>query len=184
VLTGSASASEPATQCPQLHLTALAEGVKSAATIRCRLAAIVDARAKAGVGVRRHGKDRSRGRLGIVRPKETAQRQKAALNRRGKGRRSASPRHPNATIDPVRALERWLEAAAITTGPVFRSLSLRGELQATRLDGRDVARILQRAARRVGVSGDLAAHSLRAGFITAAAEGGGRDRPDRRGQPS
>ena len=97
---------------------------------------------------------------------------RSKTDQEGQGAEIGLPRHPDATIDPVRALEYWLEAAVITTRPVFRSLSLRGELQATRLDGRDVARILQRAARRVGVCSDLAAHSLRAGFITAAAKAG------------
>src|SRR5579875_1090135 len=96
----------------------------------------------------------------------------STTDQEGQGAEIGLPRHPDATIEPVRAREYWLEAAVITTRPVFRSLSLRGELQATRLDGRDVARILQRAARRVGVCSDLAAHSLRAGFITAAAKAG------------
>lgn len=82
------------------------------------------------------------------------------------------PQHPDSTIDPVRALHAWLHAAAITGGPVFLSFSMRGELQAQRIGGRDVARILQRVAKHACIEGDLAGHSLRAGFVTAAAKAG------------
>ena len=82
------------------------------------------------------------------------------------------PQHPDPAIDPVRALRSWLDAAGIISGPVFRSFSMRGELQDRRIDGRDVARILQRAAKDAGIDGDIGGHSLRAGFVTAAAKAG------------
>jgi integrase len=43
-----------------------------------------------------------------------------------------------------------------------------GELHATRSLGRDVARLVQRLVGKAGLEGDFAAHSLRAGFVTAA----------------
>ncbi len=82
------------------------------------------------------------------------------------------PQHPDQAIDPVRALRSWLDAAGIISGPIFRSFSLHGALQERRIGGRDVARILQRAAKDAGIAGDIGGHSLRAGFVTAAAKAG------------
>ncbi len=62
-----------------------------------------------------------------------------------------------------------LRAAEISEGPVFRTFALpRGRrdyadrLQEQRIDGRDVARIVQRAITLAGLDGDFAAHSLQA----------------------
>jgi integrase len=71
------------------------------------------------------------------------------------------------------AVRVWLDAAAIQYGAVFRSFSLRhgarpSMLQDRRLTGGDVARIVQRYTQ--GLAGDFAAHSLRAGFVTSAAQ--------------
>ena len=75
-----------------------------------------------------------------------------------------------ASTCPVTALLDWVKAAAITTGPLFRTFTLHGQLQENRIDGRDVARIVQRAAKKAGIKADLSGHSLRAGFVTSAAK--------------
>lgn len=80
------------------------------------------------------------------------------------------PSHPDQAIDAVRALRAYLEAADITTGPVFRTFDFAGKLQANRIDGRDVARIVQSAAKGAGLTGNMGGHSLRAGFVTSAAQ--------------
>lgn len=80
------------------------------------------------------------------------------------------PSHPDATIDAVAAVRGYLDAAGISSGAVFRTFSLAGALQANRIDGRDVARIVQRAAKGARLGGDMAGHSLRAGFVTSAAK--------------
>lgn len=49
---------------------------------------------------------------------------------------------------------------------------MRGELQSNRIDGRDVARLVQRLAGPARLDGDFAAHSLRTGFVTSEAERG------------
>jgi len=64
----------------------------------------------------------------------------------------------------------YVEAADITTGPVFRTFDFAGKLQANRIDGRDVARIVQSAAKGAGLTGNMGGHSLRAGFVTSAAQ--------------
>jgi integrase len=73
---------------------------------------------------------------------------------------------------PVDALRAWLDAAGITSGSVFRSVSRWGRVGEA-LDGRHVAEVVKRAARRVGLDPrELGGHSLRAGFATTAASVG------------
>jgi len=72
---------------------------------------------------------------------------------------------------PVRAMRAWLAASGIASGCVFQGVTRRGKLSGKRLDGRDVARIVQRAARRAGITLDrISGHSLRAGLGTTAAK--------------
>ena len=74
---------------------------------------------------------------------------------------------------PVAALKAWLEAAAITEGPVFRPIAKGGRIQATRLTGGSVATIVKAHAERAGLDPKLfAGHSLRSGFLTSAAARG------------
>jgi site-specific recombinase XerD len=69
----------------------------------------------------------------------------------------------------VAALKAWLEAAAITEGPVFWPT-----LTATRLTDGSVAAVVKAHARRAGLDPkQFAAHSLRSGFLTSAAGRGG-----------
>jgi site-specific recombinase XerD len=77
------------------------------------------------------------------------------------------------TACPVEALRVWLEAANITTGPVFRPISKGEHLQSTRLTDRSVANIVKAHAERVGLDPRVfSGHSLRAGFLTSAAKRG------------
>jgi integrase len=74
---------------------------------------------------------------------------------------------------PCRALRDWLDAAAIVTGPVFRSVALGGRVGG-RLADDSAARIVKKYAARVGLDASAySGHSLRAGLITSAAETGG-----------
>ncbi len=90
----------------------------------------------------------------------------------GAGREVAIPKLRTEAFCPVHALSAWLKAAAIAEGPVFRTFSMQGQLQTNRIDGRDVARLVQRLATRAQLEGDFSAHSLRAGFVTSGAERG------------
>jgi integrase len=73
---------------------------------------------------------------------------------------------------PVTALKAWLEAAGITTGPVFRSVKKGGAVGA-RLPAQSVADIVKAYAGRVGLDPALfAGHSMRSGFLTSAAKRG------------
>lgn len=74
---------------------------------------------------------------------------------------------------PVHALERWLEAAEIDSGAIFRGLDRNSRLQAKRLSGEAVGIILKERLLRAGVDPDqYSGHSLRAGFATSAAMAG------------
>ena len=71
---------------------------------------------------------------------------------------------------PVRTLQAWLTLGQISAGPLFRAYSRRGVLQEKRLDAADVARIVKRAALAAQLDpAQFSGHSLRAGFVTAAA---------------
>ena len=66
----------------------------------------------------------------------------------------------------------WLDAASITTGPLFHSIRKGGKVGG-RLSDQSVADIVKAHAERVGLDPALfAGHSLRAGFLTSAAKRG------------
>ncbi len=71
------------------------------------------------------------------------------------------------------AVSSWLANAEITEGAVFRSIDRHGNLGA-RTQGRTVDRIVKRYAKAAKLEDapTFGAHSLRAGFITSAAEAG------------
>ena len=76
-------------------------------------------------------------------------------------------------LEPVRHLRAWLEAASITDGPVFRPLWKGGRVRDARLSDHAIARIVQARAAACGLDpARYAGHSLRAGFVTAAARAG------------
>ena len=74
---------------------------------------------------------------------------------------------------PVKALCAWLTAAKITNGPIFRPISSGGRVSFDRLSDRAVAEIVKVYAARAGINPEtVSAHSLRAGFLTSAAQRG------------
>jgi site-specific recombinase XerD len=93
------------------------------------------------------------------------------------GRNVAVPLGEHPETCPVRALRSWLEAAVITSGPVFRSVDRHGHVAAHALSPRSIAKILKCAATRAGIDATLiAGHSLRAGMVTQAALNGAQER--------
>nr|WP_254604416.1 site-specific integrase [Achromobacter insolitus] len=65
------------------------------------------------------------------------------------------------------ALTRWLESAGITEGALFRRVRRHGFVGGP-LSTESVRRIVIERAKRAGLDGRYAAHSLRAGFVTEA----------------
>jgi integrase len=93
------------------------------------------------------------------------------------GRKIGIPYGSNPETCPVRNVQVWIEQTAITSGPLFRSLNRHGRVQALRLAGLDVARILKKLAERAGLdAAHYAGHSLRAGHATTAAIAGASER--------
>jgi site-specific recombinase XerD len=73
---------------------------------------------------------------------------------------------------PIRALAAWLDASGITEGAIFRALGRRDHLGA-RLAPAAVADRVKHWAKLAGLDArDFAGHSLRSGFVTAAARHG------------
>ena len=72
---------------------------------------------------------------------------------------------------PITALQDWLTAAGIFSGPVFRRMRRGDHVTAQPLNDRSVAEIVKRCALACGLNpADYAGHSLRAGFLTSAAQ--------------
>lgn len=95
----------------------------------------------------------------------------------GAGRKVGIPYGACPDTCPVRTLQSWIEQAAITAGPLFRSINRHGKVQPGRLSGIDVARIVKKLALRAGLdAAKFAGHSLRAGHATAAAIAGASER--------
>ncbi|WP_283179029.1 tyrosine-type recombinase/integrase [Gemmobacter sp. 24YEA27] len=79
---------------------------------------------------------------------------------------------------PVEALELWLRLARISRGPLFRRITGQGkEPGPLRLNDREIARLVKRAAQAAGLRGDrpeaerpalFSGHSLRAGLASSA----------------
>ena len=73
-------------------------------------------------------------------------------------------------IKPVAHVERWLRASGISRGFLFQTLLRGGVASGRSLDPGDVARVIKRHARKIGLDPrEYSGHSLRAGFVTSAA---------------
>lgn len=72
---------------------------------------------------------------------------------------------------PAAAYERWIAAAGIAEGAVFRAVDRHGRLGG-RLSGNAIALIVQRRAAAAGLDAAFSGHSLRSGFATSAARAG------------
>ena len=65
----------------------------------------------------------------------------------------------------------WLSAAGITEGPVFRPVTRAGTVRDARLTDQSIASTVKRYATAAGLDPRaFSGHSLRAGFVTTAAE--------------
>lgn len=91
-------------------------------------------------------------------------------DREGRGQEVALPRGRDPGFCPVTALQSWLAAAAIDSGPVFRRLYRSGRLGSEPLSDRAVADLVKTRAAAVGLDpARVGGHSLRAGLATSAA---------------
>ncbi len=90
----------------------------------------------------------------------------------GRGRMVAIPRGRD-PICPVTALERWFAVSGITAGPVFRPVTKAGRVLQERISAEAIALIVKQRVSAIGRDPSrYSGHSLRAGFVTAAATTG------------
>ncbi|MGI4795083.1 MAG: site-specific integrase [Janthinobacterium lividum] len=86
----------------------------------------------------------------------------------GRGQEIAIPR--GIKLQPVKAVQGWMAAARIKEGPLFRLIDRHGTIGAG-LSAQSVALIVKQHAEAAGLDPrEFAGHSLRAGFLTSAAE--------------
>lgn len=103
----------------------------------------------------------------------------------GTGEEIAVAAGKNAETCPAEALRRWLHAAAIDAGPVFRGVRRNGEIYAGALTGRSISTAVKDAAEAASIVPSrlpgssrrrrFSGHSLRAGHITEATSRGAPD---------
>jgi len=74
---------------------------------------------------------------------------------------------------PVEAVRAWLDAAGISEGPVFRRMMKGGHVTDDALSAHSIGATVKRYAKAAGYdAAEFGGHSLRAGFLTSAAERG------------
>jgi site-specific recombinase XerD len=101
---------------------------------------------------------------------------KSKTDQEGQGRDIGIPYGSNPATCPVRALQDWLDASGITSGPLFRAVQ-HGKVQPGRLSDKAVALVVKRCAKAAGLDASkYAGHSLRAGLATTAAMAGVSER--------
>ena len=102
---------------------------------------------------------------------------RSKTDQEGRGFEKAIPFGATAEFCPVRAIHTWLAAAAMTSGPLFRSIDRHGKVAPERTSGLTVARAVKRAAAAARLDAErFSGHSLRLGFVTTAAQRGCSER--------
>jgi integrase len=97
---------------------------------------------------------------------------RSKTDQEGQGRKVGIPSLPTSDACPVRAVRAWMEASGITAGPLFRPVACGGRLQSARLSNNAVAEVVKHRLPAGRDTAKFAGHSLRAGFVTSAADGG------------
>ena len=95
----------------------------------------------------------------------------------GKGRKIGIPFGQHKETCPVRAVQKWIDQAKISDGPLFRKVNRFGRVEEKRLVPYSVALIVQSAFKLIGRNPRrFGGHSLRAGLATSAAMAGVEER--------
>ena len=96
---------------------------------------------------------------------------KSKTDQEGVGQVIAIP--TGARLMVVKALQDWIKKAEITDGFLFRPITKGGNLRTIQLSDRSISEIVKKYAGLAGLNAsDFSGHSLRAGFLTSAAENG------------
>jgi site-specific recombinase XerD len=97
---------------------------------------------------------------------------RSKTDQEGEGRKIGIAYGSNRETCPVRAYRKWIAAAQITEGPVFRHFHNR-TMGTKAITDRVVALTVKKTAERAGIDAQsLAGHSLRSGLATTAARNG------------
>jgi integrase len=97
---------------------------------------------------------------------------RSKTDQEGKGRLLSIPLQSDADLCASRVARRWLDAAGIQEGAVFRAVDRWGHV-GDKLTRQEVSRIVKRRCEAVGLNPDaFGSHSLRSGFSTSARENG------------
>jgi integrase len=95
---------------------------------------------------------------------------RSKTDQNGVGHEIAVPCVRNRSLCAVTTVRAWLDAAGMVDGPLFRTFTLQGAPTDRPIQGQDVANLIKSLARRAHLEGDYSGHSLRAGFVTSAAQ--------------
>lgn len=97
---------------------------------------------------------------------------RSKTDQEGEGRRIGIP-HGRTRHCPVAAVEAWLGASGISTGPMFRPITRHAHVTADALTGDAVSVLLRERLEAAGINPEAySGHSLRAGFATSATQAG------------
>lgn len=97
---------------------------------------------------------------------------RSKTDQEAEGRQIGIP-HGRTLHCPVSALDSWLDASGIDSGPLFRPINRHGHIGTNPLTGDAVSVLLRERAQSAGLDPQgLSGHSLRSGFATSAAEAG------------
>jgi integrase len=111
--------------------------------------------------------------IGFVEEGVTLRLRRSKTDQEGRGRIVGIHFGEGLETCPVRALEAWMRVRGEAPGALFLRADPRGRITFHRIRPHTVASIVKRALERIGVDpARYAAHSLRAGFVTAAAARG------------
>ena len=89
------------------------------------------------------------------------------------GRTIALPRTKDRSVCPSLALEEWLRQSKIRSGPIFRGIGKASRLKDDAITPQVVGLIIKQLAKPAGLDpARFSGHSLRAGFVTTAAQAG------------
>jgi integrase len=112
---------------------------------------------------------------------------KSKTDQEGEGMLKSVPFGNNERTCCVRAVQRWLQASHIESGPIFRPINRHGQIRPRRLTDHAVAVILKESlAESLRIQGvperiiteqvaKFSGHSLRAGYVTSAAAEGAEE---------
>lgn len=76
---------------------------------------------------------------------------------------------------PIRAVKKWIEAANIKSGALFRGINKHGKIESNRMSHDVVYELIKRCILKLGYEfSEFSSHSLRAGFVTQALRTGAR----------